>query len=437
MATKNRLGSVNENEADKANRKLLVKNEAAPRPTRRAALGELSNRVLRSSSTSLKEAQGKLPDLKNVKPRVNTFWKKEELPGKIHRAIVKPSEAKKLPGSTTNLAIVKPFVAKKVPNLEKPAPLAQPETDFQTERSAVEGFATDASECHSNNLLSDVIDIDAGDEDSLIHMTEYVKDIFSYLVELEKKFPIEKEYMAKHEDLTPRMRSVLIDWINEVHYQFHLVPETYHMCVALIDRYLQQRKKLSRKLLQLVGITALLLASKYEEVMPPSIYDFVHIADNSYTDREVRQMEMSMLQRMEFNLSRPLPIHFLRRFSKAANATENIHGAAKYFLELISLEYSMVHLRPSLMAAASIYLALRLLRPTEDGSSVWTNTLEYYTNYTEGEVLKVAKDVALLVIEAPDSRYKAVFSKYKHKKLGEISILPEMSQGIIKTIINS
>ncbi|XP_055694112.1 G2/mitotic-specific cyclin-B-like [Lutzomyia longipalpis] len=337
----------------------------------------------------------------------------------------------------TNVAIVKPFTVRKVPNMEKAASLAQPETNRQIERSAVEEFETDASECHSNNLLNDVIDIDARDEDSLIHMTEYVKDIFNYIVELEKKFLIEKEYMAKHEDLTPRMRSILVDWINKVHYQFRFVPETYYICVGLIDRYLQQRKKLSRKLLQLVGITALLLASKYEEMRPPSIHDFVHITDNSYTDREVRQMEISMLQSMEFNLSRPQPIHFLRRFSKAANATKDIHGAAKYFLELISLEYTMVHLWPSLMAAASIYLALRLLRPTEDGTSVWTSTLKHYTNYTEGEVLRVAKDVALLVIEAPDSPYQAVFSKYKHRKLCEISILPEMSQGIIEKIINS
>uniref|UniRef100_A0A1B0C8Z6 Putative cyclin b n=1 Tax=Lutzomyia longipalpis TaxID=7200 RepID=A0A1B0C8Z6_LUTLO len=227
--------------------------------------------------TALLLASKKLPSyLKNVKPRVNTFWKKEEFPGKISRTIGKPTKGKNLPGSMTNVAIVKPFVARKVSNMEKAASLAQPETNRQIERSAVEEFASDASECHSNNLLSDVIDIDAGDENSLIHLTEYVKDIFNYFVELEKKFPIEKEYMAKHEDLTPRMRSILVDWINKVHYQFRFVPETYYICVGLIDRYLQQRKKLSRKLLQLVGITALLLASKYEEMRPPSIHDFFH-----------------------------------------------------------------------------------------------------------------------------------------------------------------
>ncbi|XP_055691027.1 G2/mitotic-specific cyclin-B-like [Lutzomyia longipalpis] len=255
-------------------------------------------------------------------------------------------------------------------------------------------------------------------------MTEYVRDIFSYLVELEKKFPIERQNMR----ISLHMRSVLVNWINAVHYDFRLVPETYYLSVALIDRYLQQRKNFSRKFLQLLGITALLLASKYEETKPPSIHEFVNITDNSYTAHEVRLMEIKLLHYVEFNLNRPLPTHFLRRFSKAANATENIHGAANYFLELISLEYLMVHLRPSLMAAASIYLALRLLCPNEDGSSVWTSILENYTNYTEGEVLKVAKDVALLVIEAPDSTYQAIFSKYQNEKLGGISVLPEMSQ---------
>uniref|UniRef100_A0A1B0CCW3 Putative cyclin b n=1 Tax=Lutzomyia longipalpis TaxID=7200 RepID=A0A1B0CCW3_LUTLO len=385
-------------------------------------------------STTLKEAQRKIPlHLKNVKPRVNTFWKKGELQDKIDRAIIKRSEVIKLAGKKKNLAISKPFVARKVPNLEKGTPLTQLEPDHQIERSAVEEFETDAPEWYSYYLLSDVIDIDAGYDNSLIHMTEYVRDIFSYLVELEKKFPIERQNMR----ISLHMRSVLVNWINAVHYDFRLVPETYYLSVALIDRYLQQRKNFSRKFLQLLGITALLLASKYEETKPPSIHEFVNITDNSYTAHEVRLMEIKLLHYVEFNLNRPLPTHFLRRFSKAANATENIHGAANYFLELISLEYLMVHLRPSLMAAASIYLALRLLCPNEDGSSVWTSILENYTNYTEGEVLKVAKDVALLVIEAPDSTYQAIFSKYQNEKLGGISVLPEMSQGIIKKIINS
>ena len=61
------------------------------------------------------------------------------------------------------------------------------------------------------------------------------------------------------------------------------------------------------------------LASKVEEMYSPEINDFVYITDNAYTCGEIRQMELRMLRTLGFNFSRPLPLHFLRRNSKAGN----------------------------------------------------------------------------------------------------------------------
>lgn len=70
--------------------------------------------------------------------------------------------------------------------------------------------------------------------------------------------------------------------------------------------------------LQLVGITAMFIASKYEEVYYPEIGDFVYITDNSYTSEEIRQMERIMLRTVGYNLASPGSLHFLRRYSKIA-----------------------------------------------------------------------------------------------------------------------
>jgi len=78
-----------------------------------------------------------------------------------------------------------------------------------------------------------------------------------------------------------------------------------------------------------VGVTALLLASKYEEMLSPDVGDFVYITDNAYTSDEVREMEITILKELNFNLGRPLPIHFLRRASKAGEV-----GACPHYLEL-------------------------------------------------------------------------------------------------------
>ena len=65
--------------------------------------------------------------------------------------------------------------------------------------------------------------------------------------------------------------------------------ETLFLTVNLIDRFLE-RQIVIRKKLQLVGVTAMLLACKYEEVSIPVIEDFVVITDKAYTKKDVLDM---------------------------------------------------------------------------------------------------------------------------------------------------
>lgn len=75
---------------------------------------------------------------------------------------------------------------------------------------------------------------------------------------------------------------------------------------------------IGRKKLQLVGVTAM-LASKYEEMYSPETSDFVYITENAFTKAHIREMEQLILQSLNFELGWPLPLHFLRRASKAGN----------------------------------------------------------------------------------------------------------------------
>ena len=94
--------------------------------------------------------------------------------------------------------------------------------------------------------------------------------------------------MNGQETLNSMMRAILVDWIVEVHQKFHLVPETLYLTVNIIDRYLSM-VVVERKLLQLVGVTALLLACKYEEIYPMSLDDLVYICDSAYTRNDVSE----------------------------------------------------------------------------------------------------------------------------------------------------
>lgn len=92
-------------------------------------------------------------------------------------------------------------------------------------------------------------------------------------------------------DINERMRAILVDWLIEVHYKFELMEETLYLTINLIDRFLAVvTHHVPRKKLQLVGVTALLLACKYEEVSVPVVDDLIVISDKAYTRREVLDM---------------------------------------------------------------------------------------------------------------------------------------------------
>ncbi|CAN8271248.1 unnamed protein product [Cochlearia groenlandica] len=119
------------------------------------------------------------------------------------------------------------------------------------------------------------------------------------------------------------MRSILIDWLIEVHEKFDMMNETLFLTVNLIDRFLS-KQGIMRNKLQLVGLVALLLAFKYEEVYVPLVEDLVLISDNAYTRKDVLDMEKTMLRTLQFNVYLPTQYPFLKRFLNAAQANKKV-----------------------------------------------------------------------------------------------------------------
>jgi hypothetical protein len=114
------------------------------------------------------------------------------------------------------------------------------------------------------------------------HVVEYTGNILLHYLETEVMNQPRSKYMQKQPHINERMRSILIDWIIEVHFQFKLKVESLFLTVNLIDRYLE-KCSVTKETLQLVGVSAMLIACKYEEIWPPLIKDYIHISDNAYS----------------------------------------------------------------------------------------------------------------------------------------------------------
>lgn len=120
-----------------------------------------------------------------------------------------------------------------------------------------------------------ILDIDESDKDNHLAAVEYVDDMYSYYKEVEKESQPQM-YMHIQTDMNEKMRAILVDWLLEVHIKFELNPETLYLTVSIIDRFLSV-KAVPKRELQLLGISALLIASKYEEIWPPQVHNSLTI----------------------------------------------------------------------------------------------------------------------------------------------------------------
>ena len=206
----------------------------------------------------------------------------------------------------------------------------------------------------------DVENLDEEDLDDPLMAAEYVVEIFDYMRQLELETLPNPDYIEHQPDLEWKMRGILVDWLIEVHTRFRLLPETLFLAVNLIDRFLSA-EVVALDRLQLVGVAAMFIASKYEEVLSPHVANFSHVADETFSDKEILDAERHILATLEYNMSFPNPMNFLRRISKADNYDIQTRTLGKYLMEISLLDHRFMQYRQSHVSAAAMYLARLIL----------------------------------------------------------------------------
>ncbi|KAL6009852.1 hypothetical protein ACLOJK_000283 [Asimina triloba] len=271
-------------------------------------------------------------------------------------------------------------------------------------------------------LTKAVLDIDAADSEDQLAVVDYVEDIYKFYKSSEKSTMVH-EYMSSHVEINHKMRAILIDWLIDVHHKFELMPETLYLTVHIVDQYLSMKVVL-RKELQLVGIGAMLIASKYEEIWAPEVNDFICISDRAYTREQILLMEKRILNRLEWSLTVPTKYVFLLRFLKAAQSDKEMEHMVFFLAELALTQYSMIVYCPSMIAAAAVYVAQCTLKKNPP----WNETLKRHTGFSELELVGCAKLLVVCHSAAAGDKLKAVHKKYSSPLRGGVALLPPASK---------
>ena len=242
-------------------------------------------------------------------------------------------------------------------------------------------------------------------------------------------------YMEKQEAVNAKMRSILIDWLAEVHHRFKLRPVTLWLAVNILDRYLKNQLNVAREKLQLVGVTALFIACKCynKSTKPhPGVRESVYITDNAYRDWEVRNTEAKILEVLDFRVYVPTGYQFLERYLDVIDAEELVQHLALFYAERNLQEYDSLELPPHHMAAAALYAALvyvnqfggkaRVCQPT------WCPALVRESGLSEAKLIPAARQLLMHVNESPQTsknrKLNAIWKKYVSERYMNVSQLP-------------
>ncbi|CAH9100580.1 unnamed protein product [Cuscuta epithymum] len=255
----------------------------------------------------------------------------------------------------------------------------------------------------------------------------YSSDIYVYLRQMEaqeRRRPLQ-DYMEKvQRDVSANMRGILVDWLVEVAQEYSLLPETLYLTVNYLDRFLSV-SPIPRQKLQLLGVSAMLIASKYEEISPPHVDDFCYITDNTFNKKEVVKMEQDVLKSLKFELGNPTIRSFLKKFIEIAEEDYKTGKVQFLFLvyylaELSLLDYYCVKFFPSMVASSVIFLARFTLKPNVHP---WNQKLHQYTGYKPADLKPCISIIHDLQLSKRAGSLVALRDKYKQHKFKCVSSL--------------
>lgn len=259
---------------------------------------------------------------------------------------------------------------------------------------------------------------------SLVHEKQipfdYIFEIWSDFRSSELLFPCIPKYnhiVNSQKEISFETRAILLDWLIDVQIHFKSSNETLFLCFSLVDAYLAL-KEISKKRLQLMGITAFSIACKYEEIYPPYLKDLVNITDNTFSDSEILKMESEILNLLHYHFTFPTCFSFWQMISYQFKLSQIEFDYGCFLMEMYALHPNFNKYLPSLIALAVAYLVLK--------SKKYERYRDLYqlinNGHTESELKICAREIYDFNETLGRLNFKAVTRKYSSEKFNYVAI---------------
>ncbi|XP_057210169.1 G1/S-specific cyclin-E2-like isoform X2 [Triplophysa rosa] len=145
------------------------------------------------------------------------------------------------------------------------------------------------------------------------------EDVWVKMLSKEMKYKHNKNSLCRHPSVQPKMRAVVLDWLMEVCESYTLHRQTFYLAQDYFDRFMSTQNDVQKDRLQLVGITALFVASKMEEIYPPKIAELAFVTDGACLEEDILQMELIMLKALNWDLYPETVVSWMKLYIQMAS----------------------------------------------------------------------------------------------------------------------
>lgn len=255
-----------------------------------------------------------------------------------------------------------------------------------------------------------VVDIDS--DNKCEECGPYTRNLYKYLNFLESKQQTRRGKAALTDcKVEAKWRTILVDWMREISIRLRTTNESFYLAVAFLDRFFDRSEAIQKHDVQMAGITALFIAAKYEEIYPPSIEDLADLSDGTYSVKQILAYELHMFNVLDFDLSQPYALQFLRRIasSRKDNLSTEVYTGAKYLIELSVLDVECIGVPVSAIAAAALKVSCNVF------GVKWDKNLAYYSDYSSKELSGVEAQLCRLARKAAQTAENRPYGKQRKR----------------------